>query len=87
MFSHAIWLEKGSWLHLYKADEIDYGVTNLLKEMSRYGVTPEVMDQVAESFLAFETGSQNSSGSNGDQEANKEITGFIKSYREKLLQQ
>lgn len=44
MFAHPIWQVKGSWLHLYKSDEIEYGVKNLLKEMSRYGVSSEVMD-------------------------------------------
>jgi hypothetical protein len=35
--------------------------------MSKYGVPPEVMDEVAESFLALEIGSQNSSGSDKEE--------------------
>jgi hypothetical protein len=46
LFSHIIWQQKDAWLHIYKSLDsgIDYGVQNLLKEMSRYGVDPYVMD-------------------------------------------
>lgn len=46
LFGHRIWQQKEAWLQLYKSADcdIDYGVQNLLKEMSHYGVAPEVMD-------------------------------------------
>ena len=56
----------------------------MLREMSRYDVIPEVMDQVADSFLAFETDSANSSGSDKE-ELKEEIQEIMREYKGKRL--
>ena len=54
---------------------------NLLKEMSRYGVKPELLDSVAESFLALEKDG-NSSGSDRE-EFKEEVNEILKDYKVK----
>ena len=62
--------------------DIEYGVQNLLKEMSRYGVKPELLDSVAESFLALEKDG-NSSGSDRE-EFKEEVNEILKDYKVKV---
>jgi hypothetical protein len=59
-------------------------VTNLLKEMAKYGVAPEVLDQVAEGFQSLET---KSAGSSGSEEHKEDVPEFIKDYRLRLQKQ
>ena len=51
--------------------------------MSRYGVKPELLDSVAESFLALENSTDHSSGSEKE-EMKEEVYEFLKDYKEKF---
>lgn len=51
--------------------------------MSRYGVKPELLDSVAESFLALENSTDHSSGSEKE-EMKEEVYEFLKDYKEKM---
>ena len=56
----------------------------MLKEMAKYGVAPEVLDQVAEGFQSLET---KSAGSSGSEEHKEDVPEFIKDYRLRLQKQ